>query len=121
MKKIVFICLFIFSCAPNERIQKPENLMNPDQMVDFIADINLINASRGYRTLSGLSYVSLKDSLVYAKHQIDSLQFANSNTYYASKPKEYVEIYERVEQKIILLKDSIDNKIKEEQADKPLR
>ena len=118
MKKIVFLCLFLFSCAPKERVQKPENLMSPNQMAAFLVDINIINASRGYRSVDGLSYVSIKDSIIYKIHQIDSLQFANSNTYYASTPKEYLKIYELVEKKIEHLKDSLDTKLKEEKKPK---
>jgi ABC-type lipopolysaccharide export system ATPase subunit len=118
MKKIAFLCLFLFSCSPKERVQKPENLMSPDQMVAFLIDINIINASRGYRNQDGISYVSINDSIIYKIHQIDSLQFVNSNAYYASKPKEYLKIYELVEEKIDRLKDSLNTRAEEEKKSK---
>ena len=118
MKKIVFICLILFSCSPKERVQKPENLMSADQMAAFLIDINIINASRGYRNQDGISYVSIKDTMIYKIHQIDSLQFANSNAYYASKPKEYLKIYERMAEKIDRLKDSLNTKLEKDKNPK---
>ena len=113
MKKRIFLILLIFSCAPKERIQKPENLMTHTQMVYFLTDVNIINASRGYRTLDGTTYVTVHDSTLYSKHHVDSLQFANSNAYYASRPKEYIKIFEAVEKHITRVKDSLDTKIKQ--------
>lgn len=120
MKKLVFICVLICSCAPKERIQKPQNLMSHQQMVDFLVDVNFINASRGYRTADGASYINIKDSVLYARHQIDSLQFAKSNAYYASKPKEYFKIYEFVEEKIVKIKDSLDTLLDEDKTEESI-
>ena len=87
MKKVVIFLLIFISCSENS---KPDNLMSENQMVDFLFDINIINSSRAFRNISDLNYYNIKDTFLYKLHNIDSLQFVNSNKYYSSKPKKYL-------------------------------
>jgi hypothetical protein len=86
----------------------PTDLMSEQQMVDFLLDINIINSSRAYRNNSDLNYYNIKDTFLYEKHNIDSLQFVNSNSYYSSKPKQYLRIYFELQKKMKFIKDSIE-------------
>ncbi len=105
MKKLVIFLLIFISCSENS---KPENLMSENQMVDFLFDINIINSSRAFRNISDLNYYNIKDTFLYKLHNIDSLQFVNSNKYYSSKPKQYLRIYSKMQKKMIAIRDSID-------------
>ena len=80
MKKLVIFLLIFISCSENS---KPDNLMSENQMVDFLFDINIINSSRAFRNISDLNYYNIKDTFLYKLHNIDSLQFVNSNKYYS--------------------------------------
>ena len=84
----------IFGCS-QDRIPKPEPFMEEHQMVDFLIDLSLANASRSYSDVP----IVLIDSL-YSFHGIDSVTFAKNNLYYVSKPKQYTKIFEEVQEHI---------------------
>ncbi len=114
MKKIIFVLsLIVFqSCSNNEK-NKPDDLMTEDQMTNLLLDINIINSSRAFRNKSKLNYYNIKDSLLFRKHNIDSLKFSNSNFYYASNPKIYLRIYSKLELKLKNLKDSLSKNLED--------
>ena len=114
MKKIIFaLSLIVFhSCSNNEK-NKPDDLMTEDQMTNLLLDINIINSSRAFRNKSKLNYYNIKDSLLFRKHNIDSLKFSNSNFYYASNPKIYLRIYSKLELKLKNLKDSLSKNLED--------
>lgn len=108
MRKIFFILSLVlfFSCSENKK-NEPKNIMSEEEMVNFLFDINIINSSRAFRNKSELNYYNIQDSFLFAKHKIDSLKFTNSNLYYSSNPKLYLEIYSKLELKFKVLKDSL--------------
>jgi len=114
MKKtiVVLVLVMLFSCINNEK-NTPNNLMTEDQMVNFLLDINIINSSRAFRNKSELNYYNIKDSLLFKKHKIDSTIFSESNFYYASNPKLYLNIYSKLETKLKSLKDSLSKDLEE--------
>ena len=97
----------IFGCS-QDRIPKPEPFMEEDQMVDFLIDLSLANASRSYSDVP----IVLIDSL-YSFHGIDSVTFAKNNLYYVSKPKQYTKIFEEVQEHIdgLIKQDSTAQRI----------
>lgn len=111
MKKIFILLMLIMSCSDQN---SPTDLMSEQQMVDFLLDINIINSSRAYRNNSDLNYYNIKDTFLYEKHNIDSLQFVNSNSYYSSKPKQYLRIYFELQKKMKFIKDSIEIELNQE-------
>ena len=111
MKKIFILLILIMSCSNQDG---PSNLMSEQQMVDFLLDINIINSSRAYRNNSDLNYYNIKDTFLYKKHNIDSLQFVNSNKYYSSNPKQYLRIYSNLQKKMRFIKDSIEIELNKE-------
>ena len=99
MKKFTIILLglmLLHSCA-EKLIEKPENLIPRDKMVKILKEMTILNAAKG--TNLGI----LKDNgiepttYVFQKFDIDSLQFVESDRYYASLPQEYEAIYKEVE------------------------
>lgn len=110
MKKIIFLVSFfiIVSCKTNNNHQF-ENLMTEDEMVNFLLDVNIINSSRAFRNISKVNYYNIKDSLLFKKHKIDSIIFSQSNSYYSSNPKLYINIYSKLEKKLKKIKDSISS------------
>ncbi|MEJ6698865.1 MAG: DUF4296 domain-containing protein [Flavobacteriaceae bacterium] len=99
------------SCSNQD---SPSDLMSEEQMVNFLLDINIINSSRAYRNNSDLNYYNIKDTFLYKKHNIDSLQFVNSNKYYSSNPKQYLRIYSNLQKKMRFIKDSIEIELNKE-------
>ena len=111
MRKLFIFLILIMSCSNQDG---PSNLMSEQQMVDFLLDINIINSSRAYRNNSDLNYYNIKDTFLYKKHNIDSLQFVNSNKYYSSNPKQYLRIYSNLQKKMRFIKDSIEIELNKE-------
>ena len=111
MKKGFILIMLIISCSDQS---SPTDLMSEQQMVDFLLDINIINSSRAYRNNSDLNYYNIKDTFLYKKHNIDSMQFVKRNSYYSSKPKQYLRIYSELQKKMKFIKDSIEIELNKE-------
>lgn len=129
MKKLIsLLILFAFFSCNEEVIEKPENLIPKDQMVQILYDIAIINgakkANATYLTERGIETMPF----IYRQYGIDSLQFVKSDIYYASRPSEYEEIYSNLEARLEKEKSEYDKqkmrvsdsirKIAEEQRNK---
>ena len=116
MKKVVYILVLVIlaSCQHVDRPEKPENLIPKDQMVQILAEAYTGNAARSIsnRTLreEGLQI----DSLIYNKYRIDSLQFVESNDYYASEINDYIAIMEEVKDVLEARKVTVDTLLAQE-------
>ena len=88
------------SCNRLDKPKKPDNLLSESQMVNIITDISLITAAKGVqKKVIEAEKINLEE-FVFQKHNVDSLQFAESNNYYAYDVKTYESIYQRVNQRL---------------------
>ena len=112
---IMIVCLFGLACG-NKLLEAPENLIPKEQMADILYDMALLNAiDNSHPQVIKANDLKIME-FIYKKHQIDSAQFVQSDRYYASVPGEYRDIYEEVEARLTLKRDSITEII---QAGKP--
>lgn len=97
---ICFISVFtIVACSSGPK--KPKHLISKKKMINILIDAKLIaTASTSNRKIMQDSGV-FPNTYVFEKYNIDSLQFAESNTYYTYHIKDYEEIYQ-------IVKDSLD-------------
>lgn len=102
MKKlsVLFSCFVIFVSCQNAPIERPDNLIDQDKMVDVMFDITVLEAMKSQNALVLETNKINPNTYVYKKYNIDSLQFANSDKYYASDVKIYKEIYDAVNKRI---------------------
>ena len=101
MKKMLILCCSFFgmlSCN-TPTIEKPKNLIEKDKMVDILYDIALLEAIKSQNIDGGLTSKAGND-YVYKKHKIDSLQFVQSNKYYAVNIEEYKKMFEEVKERL---------------------
>ncbi|MFY0484002.1 DUF4296 domain-containing protein [Flavobacterium sp. PLA-1-15] len=110
MKKI--FCFFIgalllFSCQQNA-IDKPDNLIDEDTMEDIIYDLAVLEAIKQNNPSSLENKNITASTYVYDKYDIDSLQFVNSNHYYASDVHNYLKMYQRIEERLGKEKTEMD-------------
>jgi len=106
---ILTVLLFL-SCQEIQCPKKPENLISKQDMMQILADVYISNASRSGSNNKIIRRHGIDlDSLLKAKHQLDSLQFAESNTYYASNLKLYSEIITGVQEILEHKKKHIDS------------
>ncbi len=103
---LLFVMLLtIVSCYELNAPKKPENLIAKDKMIQILMDAKLM--SNG---ITGIDKRVLDSSniepqnYIYEKHNIDSVQFAQSNAYYSYHLEEYKEIYETLKDTLLKLK-----------------
>lgn len=124
MKKY-FLFLVVFSSlasCQSDSVEKPDNLIPEDKMIDIIYDLSILQAMRNSNQ-SVLDSNSINpNTYIYKKYKIDSLQFAKSNQYYAAiSIKEYDQLYQSVNDRIVKNKAAVDTLLaKQERNDKKL-
>ena len=99
---IVALVLALVGCKNNriDKPSKPENLLSQDQMVEVLYDMALLTSAKGLNRKVMENKGIVPRSYVFEKHNIDSMQFALSNEYYAYRIKDYEAIYQRVKAKL---------------------
>ena len=108
-------CLLALSCG-NKLMEEPENLIPSEKMSDILYDMALLDAiDNSYPQVLSENDLKVMEYL-YKKHRVDSLQFVQSDLYYASVPAEYQKIYEAVEERLTQKRDSISDVIKQGQS-----
>lgn len=101
---VILISMLSLSCQNIEKPEKPENLIDREVFVDILVDTYLSNAvrSKAYQEIRN-DNIRL-EKYVYQKYAIDSLQFAQSNSYYSAAIDDYFKILQEVEEKLKALK-----------------
>ncbi|WP_080317997.1 DUF4296 domain-containing protein [Croceivirga radicis] len=98
MKYLVVLLVVAFTVlgCKEEVIEEPENLIPENKMTELLYDLAVLNGAKA--TNPGI----LKDNdietmpYLFNKYKIDSLQFVQSDVYYASKPLIYQRMYKEV-------------------------
>ena len=103
MKKYLLIIFLFIGCSDNV----PDNLISKEKMENIIFDIMILNSSSGFDLKIDNNLLS--DELIYKKHNIDSLQFFESELYYSKNPRDHYEIYAKVKIRILKSIDSLKN------------
>ena len=107
------LILVLVSCDRLKEPKKPKNLLSKEQMVNIIIDAKLIaSASAIKKNIMRDSGVVI-NNYIYKRHNIDSMQFEESNRYYAFYVKDYEDIYNKVSDSLEKLKELL----KEQQAE----
>ena len=111
----VFFCLLTLSCG-NKLMEEPDNLIPREKMSEILYDMALLDAiDNSYPQVLTENDLKVMEFL-YEKYGIDSLQFVQSDLYYASVPAEYQKIYEAVEERLTQKRDSISEVIQQGQS-----
>lgn len=102
MKQIIpfFVALILLWSCAEKVMEKPENLIPKEKMVQILHDLAILNAAKSsFESTLDRNGIEVMEFL-YEKYQIDSAQFSQSDLYYASVPLEYQAIYEEVDAKL---------------------
>ena len=102
MKKILpfLVVLAIFISCKKELAKEPKHLVEKEKMVDIMYDLSLLGAMRSQNAVLLDSFKNNSNEYIYKKYKIDSVQFAQSNIYYAADFKEYKKMYEQVKSRL---------------------
>jgi Domain of unknown function (DUF4296) len=120
MKNILFlICsLFLISGCGNSLVEKPDNLIDDDVMIDIFYDLAIIDAGRNSSYQNGQNSF-VPNNFILKKYEIDSITFAKSNKYYAADVSKYKRMFKIVKDKLTDKKTEIDDLSKPKTALKP--
>tara|TARA_B100000287_G_scaffold435400_1_gene503513 strand:- start:1649 stop:2020 length:372 start_codon:yes stop_codon:yes gene_type:complete len=117
LKPIFYFVLFISFSCDNFNDQEPDNLIEPEKMANILVDIELLRSIKSTNASDEYKENALGDLYLYKKYRVDSLQIVESKKYYSKYPKKYLAIYKSVEERLKLMKDSlnqiVDSKIDE--------
>lgn len=113
MNKILRIAilglLISFTSCKNKAVEKPDNLLSEDKMIDIIYDIAILQAAENYKPIN-LSDAGVKvNNYIYKKYNIDSTTYYQNHKYYASDVNNYKKIYKKVLEKITTEQTSLSD------------
>jgi hypothetical protein len=96
---VIILATAFFGCV-EKVIEKPENLIPKDQMAEIYYDLSIITAAKKINRNHLDKYDFETMPYIYKKYGIDSIQFVESDIYYASIPMEYEAIYQTIEERL---------------------
>lgn len=93
--------MLFFGCNNSiKKPKRPDNLIPKEKMADIMYDAYLLNSAKGINKIKLEESGLFPEKYIFEKYQIDSLQFANSNNYYAYDTKTYESIIKRIKERI---------------------
>ena len=96
---LVFM-LALTGCQNVERPQKPDHLLDEDQMTDILYDIAILKSIKTYNVNDMRALDINPDTFIYKKYDIDSLQLARNISYYAVDFNKYAALWKRVSERV---------------------
>lgn len=111
---LIFSVFVLVSCN-RDNYKAPKDLISEDQMIDVLYELMIMNAAKGVNKKVLEQYIESPSNYIFNKFNIDSLQFVNSNSYYAKNNEVYGSIYLRLKQKLESDKKAIQLLIKDEE------
>ena len=117
MKNFVFIILVLFlsvSCK-DDLVKEPKRLIEKEKMVDIMYDLSLLEAMKYQNPMSLDSVDADPKKFVFRKYKVDSLQFAQSNIYYASDYNTYKDMFDEIGKRLAVKQRAVDSIVKIEE------
>lgn len=106
----------LFSCGKKMKPQKPNNLIPEKEFTEILFDMFVINSAKGVNKKVMEENGLKPEQYIYDKYQIDSLQFAKSNEYYAFDSEKYAGILNKVKQTVENQKKMFEKQLEEEEV-----
>lgn len=104
--------LFLSVSCKKELVKEPAKLIEKEKMIDIIYDLSLLEAIKYQQPLSLDSVESNPTKFVFKKYRVDSLQFAQSNIYYAADYDSYKEMFDEINARLDKEKKTTEIKLK---------
>lgn len=103
---VIFLTILLTSCG-EKLLEKPEDLIPKDKMINILKDMTILNAARSSSVTVFHDYKIEPTTFIFSKYGVDSLQFVTSDKYYASLPNEYEAMYAEIEKQLDNEKEQI--------------
>lgn len=114
---IVMVALVLCSCGKEIKPEKPKNLIPEKEFTEMLFDMFVINSAKGVNKKVMEENGLKPEAYVFEKYQIDSLQFAKSNEYYAYDSKKYAAILNKVKLNVENQKKVFEQQVKDAEAE----
>lgn len=105
----------MWACDGVKPPEKPENLISKDKMADLLYELHIINAAKGVNRKILEDHHFDPEAYILEKYEIDSLQFAKSNMYYAYDAEAYKAIVEDAKTRLEAEKERLEKLIEKEE------
>ncbi|NRD19149.1 DUF4296 domain-containing protein [Winogradskyella eckloniae] len=105
---IIILSLLVISCNSVDKPKKPNNLISEAQMSELLYDVYVVNAAKGINRKLLEKNGIVPETYILEKHNIDSLQFAESNLYYSFNTEVYKGIIEKIKKRIETEKEAYE-------------
>ncbi|SHG96183.1 DUF4296 domain-containing protein [Winogradskyella jejuensis] len=115
---LILAILSLLSCEPKLKPDKPDNLIAEDKMTDVLYDMFIVSSAKGISRTKFEKIGLNPEQYILKKHNIDSLQFAQSNDYYAHDVEVYKAMIETIKSRLSAEKEKYKAIEKEEQEEK---
>ncbi|WP_286967801.1 DUF4296 domain-containing protein [Flavobacterium sp. UBA4854] len=117
---VIILVLFLSISCKKDLVKQPAKLIEKGKMIDIMYDLSLLEAMRYQKPLSLDSIENDPKMFILKKYKVDSLQFAQSNMYYASDYENYKDMFDEVNKRISVNQRAADSlaKIDEKKAAK---
>lgn len=111
--QLIFLCLGVFfiGCQNIQYPDKPKDLIPEDKMVEVLIDVHFFNAAKSVNRLPLQQTGMTPNQFIYEKHNIDSIQYEESNAFYGANLDAYERIHTRVKDYLERQKTEIDTLI----------
>jgi hypothetical protein len=111
------IFIFLFGCSGKVKPKKPDNLIPKEKMTEILYDLYIINGAKNVNKKLLEQKGFAPKTYVLSKYDIDSVQFTESNAYYAFNPDTYKGIIESIKTRIQNEKESVEELQKKEREE----
>lgn len=99
MRKIGIVLALVLGACSNGP-EKPEKFIEEDKMISILYDVAVIDAIKSYNLNTTHDYPVNSQLYILKKYQVDSLQFAQNNQYYAADMANYKKMFEKINQRL---------------------
>lgn len=101
MKNLCILLCFVFLCSCVQKlIDEPDNLISEEKITNILYDLAILNAAKSTNSKILKNNGIEPMQYLFSKYEIDSVQFVESNRYYASLPEEYENIYTAINERL---------------------
>ena len=112
-KSLLFlVVLSILVSCKKELVKTPNHLIEKDKMINIMYDLSLLEAIKIQNPSSLDTFNINPNDYIFKKYRIDSIQFAQSNIYYAADYKEYKLMYEKIKARLDNNKSLVESLIR---------
>jgi len=117
---VIILALFLSVSCKKELVKQPAKLIEKEKMIDIMYDLSLLDAMKYQNPIPLDSVETDPVKFILRKFKVDSLQFAQSNMYYATDYEAYKEMFDEVSKRLAVNQRATDSimKIEDKKAAK---